>query len=356
MIPKLTDQAISRLPLEAGRAELLEEIMSTVAPDRQHDDLAEAGPVQGHRRTRWLVPLAVAAAVAGVASAPLWWGAPGDDRAPEVSYQSAPDSPGTGYRAVLTAPGWTVSAVEEDSKYGGEVDYKKGDQQFQITWYPDKTYQDYLLDRSYIEDPDHPTDGVPVQVLGLTGHRWAYTAHDHTVMREPDQGHWMEIRGTGMDLDAYTALLGQLRLVSLPELESSLPGRFVSKDERPAAVQKILDGIEAVTGATVPAGTTLDTRSEESDPYQLGADIAGQYACAWIAEYADAQAARNQARADEAARVMGTSRQWPVLQQMNADGDYPEVVWDYSDDLANGQVPGGYEEGLGCTSGTPSGS
>ena len=38
MIPKLTDDAISRLPLESGRAELLEEIMSTVAPDRQDPD------------------------------------------------------------------------------------------------------------------------------------------------------------------------------------------------------------------------------------------------------------------------------------------------------------------------------
>ena len=34
LIPKLTDDAVSRLPLESGRAELLEEIMSTVAPDR----------------------------------------------------------------------------------------------------------------------------------------------------------------------------------------------------------------------------------------------------------------------------------------------------------------------------------
>ncbi len=112
---------------------------------------------------------------------------------------------------------------------------------------------------------------------------------------------------------------------------------------------------------TVPAGTTLDTSSEEQDPYHLGADIAGQYACAWISEFADAKSAGDQARADEAARVMGTSRQWPVLQEMNADGDYSEVVWDYADTIAAGQVPGNDKgevsvdaalasvaEGLGC--------
>ena len=44
---------------------------------------------------------------------------------------------------------------------------------------------------------------------------------------------------------------------------------------------------------------------------------------------------------------MGTSRQWPVLQEMDADGDYPEVVWDYADQVGAGQVPEGYREGLG---------
>ena len=28
---------------------------------------------------------------------------------------------------------------------------------------------------------------------------------------------------------------------------------------------------------------------------------------------------------------MGTSRQWPVLKEMDAEGDYSEVVWEYAD-------------------------
>ena len=46
---KLTDEAVALLPLEAGRAELLEEIMSTVAPDRTLD---EPTPVPGRTRGR----------------------------------------------------------------------------------------------------------------------------------------------------------------------------------------------------------------------------------------------------------------------------------------------------------------
>jgi hypothetical protein len=345
MIPKLTDDAISMLPLESGRAELLEEIMTTVAPDRQN---AEPTPDPTPRRARWLVPLAVAAAVATVASAPLWWGGADkpESKSPDVSFQTAPDSPGTGYRAVVTAPGWKADYVSQDDKYGGEVQFTKGGQNLAITWYPEKTYQDYLLDRQHITEP--PAPGDPVTILGASGQLWAYSATDHTVMREPDQGHWMEFRGDGMDRAAFEELLTHLELVSLAEFESALPSSFVTAADRPAAVQEILDGIEEVTGVTVPAGTTLDTRSDEQDPYQLGADIAGQYACAWIAEFADAKGAGDQARADEAARVMGTSRQWPVLQEMNSDGDYPEVMWEYADDLAGGQVPERYDEGLGC--------
>jgi hypothetical protein len=342
-IPKLTDHAVAELPLEAGRAELLEEIMSVVAPDRPTEE-----PTPVRHRSRWLVPLAVAAAVATVASTPLWWGGAAEERAPEVTFQTAPESPGTGYRAVLTAPGWEVSHVEEDSTYGGEVGYEDGGQELAVTWYPAKTYEDYLRDRQHIEDPQNPAPGDPVTVLGADGQLWAYSDTDHAVMREPGLGHWMEIRGRGMDRAAFEALLGQLRLVSLPELEATLPAEFVTQAERPAEVEDILAGIERVSRATVPAGTTLDTSLEDSDPYQLGAAVAGQYACAWIAEFVDAKGSGDQARADEAARVLGTSRGWPILQEMDAEGDYPEVVWESADEVAAGQVPEGYREGLGC--------
>jgi hypothetical protein len=340
-IPKLTDQAVSELPLASGRAELLEEIMTTVAPDRQTEPTPNPTP----RRARWVVPIAVAAAVATVASAPLWWGGSDkqESKQPNVNFQPAAQSPGTGYRAVLTTPGWQVGNVEEDSKYGGEINYTKGEQNLAITWYPEKTYQDYLLDRQHITEPPAPGDAVTV--LGKAGQLWAYADTDHTVMREPALGHWMEIRGGGMDRAAFEELLTHLKLVSLAEFESALPASFVESDDRDAAVTEILDGIEEASGATVPAGTTLDVRSDEQDPYHLGADIAGQYSCAWIGEFIDATSSGDQARADEAARVMGTSRQWPVLQEMNAEGDYSEVVWEYADTIAAGKLPGNDKDG-----------
>ena len=115
MIPKLTDEAVSMLPLESGRAELLEEIMTH---RRTRPSERRAHPAPGrHRRARWLVPLAVAAAVAdrGQRAAVVGWRATSTE-SPDASFQAAPDSPGTGYRAVLTAPGWKADYVSEDDE------------------------------------------------------------------------------------------------------------------------------------------------------------------------------------------------------------------------------------------------
>src|SRR5205085_1323714 len=144
-----TDDAVSRLPLEAGRAELLEEIISTVAPDRQDD---EPSVVPNRHGRRWLVPLAAAAVVAGIAASSLWWhdarvepGRGPGHADPQVATQPAPVP--TGFRAVLDAPGWTVTSTEAEEDGYGEVNYdrgggftEKGGASFTITWYPARSY------------------------------------------------------------------------------------------------------------------------------------------------------------------------------------------------------------------------
>ena len=336
MIPKLTDDAISMLPLESGRAELLEEIMTTVAPDRQTETLSNPAP----RRTRWLAPLAAAAVVAALAGGTLWWqqhGPEGDDSSPVASL-GLPE----GQSVVLDAPGWKV-----DSLGGDGITFRNGDANLEITSYAAKDYDSYVEDREYIVDP--PAPGAPVTVLGRAGQLWAYSQDDHTVIREVEGGHWLEFRGQGMDQDAYLALLGQLRLTSDAEFNAALPDDYVTKDERDIAAEQILGEIHEVSNAGFPDGTSLQLGAGEAkDHYQFGAEVVAQYTCAWLEDFENAKAHGQQARADEAARVLGTSRQWPILKQMNADGDYPEVVWELADQAVAGQVPDWYREGLGC--------
>jgi hypothetical protein len=339
---KLTDDAVSRLPLEAGRAELLEEIMSTVAPDRRDPDtLADPAPREP-RRLRWVAPVAAAAVVAGLATGTLWWQQhrpSGDDSDRVASTLGLPQ----GKAVVLDAPGWKV-----DSLSGDGLVFRNGAANLEITSYAAKDYDSYVLDREYIVDP--PAPGEPIQVLGRPAQMWAYSGNDHTAIREVEDGRWMEFRAEGVDRAGYLALLKQLRFTTDAEFDAALPDDYVTSDERQAAADRIIGEIRDVSGAGFPDGAPFQIADgDDEDNYQFGAEVVGLYTCAWLEAFENAETHGQDAPAAEAARVLGTSRQWPVLKEMDADGDYPEVVWDYADTVAAGTVPEGYREGLGCS-------
>jgi len=289
---------------------------------------------------------AAAAVVAGIAVSSLWWQdlggdheGGGQDRDPSVA--SSLDLP-EGGGLVLDAPGWKVDSLGSDG-----LRFRNGDADLEITSYDAESYDSYVVDREHIVDP--PAPGEPIRVLSRAAQLWAYTQRDHTAIREVEDGHWLEFRGAGMDKTAFLALLGQLRVTSEAEFNASLPEHYVAEGERLPEALKILGAISRVSGADLPDGVSaLSGGGESQDRYQFGAEVAGGYACAWLEEFENALAHGQTARATEAARVLGTSRQWPILQEMDTDGDYPEVVWDYADAVAAGQVPEGYREGLGC--------
>jgi len=340
-IPKLTDHAVSGLPLEAGRAELLEEIMSTVAPDRQNPDtLTEPTPLRS-RRTRWVAPLAAAAVVAGLAGGTLWWqqhrpAADGSQHA--ATTLNLPE----GQSVVLDAPGWKVDSLDSDG-----VRFRKGDADLEITSYDADSYDDYVTDREHIVEP--PAPGRPIQVLGRPAQMWAYTAHDHTAIREVEDGHWMEFRAGGLDEAGYLALLGQLRFTSQDEFEAALPDDYVAEGERDAVAGQILADIEAVSGAGFPQGTAPSfSEGDAKDRYQFGAEVVGAYTCGWLESYENAKAHDQGGQAERALRVLGTSHDWPILHEMDKTGDYPEVLWQIADEAAAGELQPWYREGLGC--------
>ncbi|GAA4374491.1 hypothetical protein [Nocardioides caricicola] len=368
MNPKLTDDAVSGLPLSHGRAELLEEIMSTpVLDDRPTRDEAP------RRRTRWLVPAAAAVVVAALALGTAWWTGQ-DDAADqkadtttgektgektgeqtgeqtgqqERSALASQPLAGHGGRVVLDAPGWEATAVWAD-KDSGEMSYENGGQNLEIMWGPAKTYEMYVDDRRHIVRP--AADGVAITVLGAEAQMWPYSADDHTAIREVENGQWIEVRADGMDEVGYLALLDRLRLVDLAGFEASLPESFVTSAERDDTVTAILDEIDDTSdGPLLPEGVDRTSiTSNQVDDYQLGAEISGQVACAWLDEYAAAAQAGDQGRLDAAAAALTSSHDWPVLHRMDERGGYPEVLWSYAQQVADaGVVPEGYAGGLGC--------
>lgn len=343
--PKITDEGVARLPLADGRAELLEEIMTLPTTETPHDDeLAEA---RARRRHRW-APLAVAAAAAvaiggGVAVPRLLDDDPAVRDAPPAS------APTAGEVAVLDAPGWTLQNASVDPEYGGELSYYADDQAIDATpdddwgvsldidWRPADTYDSYVQDRNDLGKPDQIT------VLGEPALTWAYSSDDHTAIRDV-VGDWtVEVRGSGMDQADFRALLDQLTPITLADLDANLPASFVTDAERPGVIADMLDPIP------VPESFDPSTiRSTEIDRYQLGADVTSAVACAWIGEYADALAAHDVAAEQAAADAMGTSRDWPILREMQQGGDWSSVIWGMARHMEAGDPVSDWAGGIGC--------
>ena len=121
--------------------------------------------------------------------------------------------------------------------------------------------------------------------------------------------------------------------------------RVLSSRTTVRLIAAMLKDIPIPPGFRAPAGSDA-TR----DRYQLGAAVAGAVVCGWIERWL--------AGDPKAAAALASSRGWPLLHQMDAEGDFPEVVWQYAD-AVNGKsaVPGGklgltvdgtYKDALGC--------
>jgi hypothetical protein len=333
--PKLTDEAVSRLPIQEGRADLLEEIMAipTETPVPK-DDLRER---RDRRHRRWL-PAAGAAAAVAVITAAVALPKVLDDGSTTANLPIA--APGSGEIAVLQAPGWKLVNADSVGADGGEISYQSGDQNLDIDWRPAASYAGYVADRKELGK------GEQVTVLGKPSLLWAYSRDDHTVIRPVVGDYTLEFRGSGMGQAAYLDLLGHLLAIDPADLDSYLPDSFVTDGERSDVVDEMLSDIPVPEGFDPSA-----IESTEISRYQLGAQVTGAVACAWLDRFAAAKKDGDAPGMQQAVDAMGTSRDWAVLKEMDRSGDYPEVIWAYADTIAAGKVPEGYEGGLGCLAG-----
>ena len=324
------DTAVLAIDLHGAEQALLEEIMSTSVADRptvQHDE----GPRRGRR---WVATLAAAAAAAALVAVPSWLLSRDDDT---VSVYAAPAAH---VWVGLDAPGWNVTYISDPRDGGSEVEWANGEATLNVHLYPADLRDSYVEDRQRIDYP-RVDRGAPVELLGQPGRMWRYSARDHTAIGAVDGAVYPEVRGQGMDEATYVALLTRLAWTDEAEFELTLPEEFVTSGEADATIAAMLRGIRLAPGAEVPS-------SSENDPYQLGADVARQVVCPWIAEFERARRDGDEQGLRAVQEVLATSRGWAFLDAMNAEGDYPEVVWEMSDEIVAGRVPAEYEQGLGC--------
>jgi hypothetical protein len=330
--------------LDGAGPTLLEEIMSS-APE-----------VQKNRRApvRRLVTAAAAAAVLvsilGV-TAVLRHDAPADRRQAQPSVVSPAAPQARTYsafvlkaaeqnpRLLIDEPGWKATTVYGFAEKTGTIAFTKGDLQLEMNWYPADEFKDRDLDRKGVSDPQ------AVTVAGRSGSLFTYSANDWAIMLKPKDGTFVELRTGGnwkrADFDRTVAHIVQ---ADVPTWLAALPPEIVTPDKADAAADRILAGVPLPPSFDKSKLATLGT----NDPYQFGANVTSLVGCGWIEEWLRARQAGDTAAQKKAAQAMAGSHKWKILNDMNAAGDWPEVFWELSDQLADGREPLGYKDAIGC--------
>lgn len=337
-----TDVEIRHLAVAEARRELLTELLAM-----PHDARSRAAAGGRHRRTLEVVLASVAAAAVaavGVTSVvsnldppegSQRFGRPADaggSRFSATLVSMAERSP----RILLDAPGWRIDTVYGFGNTEGTLGFRKGDAALELDWYRARSYDDYFHDREYDSSVGHRD----TRLFGQTARLFTYGATDHATMTKPEGRSFVEIRGQNMNRKAYLDLTAQLRQVGVREFLQAMPTNVVVPGRAGAAARKLLVDIP------LPPGFALKPTDAVDDAYQFGAAVTGQVFCAWSRYYrAGDRAARR-----KAVDALESSHHWKVLHVMNAEGDYPEVMWEYADRFAAGRpVPQHeVEQGLGC--------
>lgn len=231
-------------------------------------------------------------------------------------------------RYLPSEPGWKVTRVDE---YGGdgEMTIAKGRLQFELSWRTG-SFSDWVKDREDGADhlPAVQLDGRPVTVLR------SRDARNWFIALWQAGGRTMEFRPVGIpggpplpDRAGFTALVQSLRPASASSWQAALPAGVVLPDRYEGVARTMLEDVP------LPEGFDLKEAAKTpvvKDRYQFGAQMVGAVACAWIDQWAAARRAGDRAAATAAADAMATSRRWAVLHEMDRDGDYPEVLWEFA--------------------------
>jgi uncharacterized membrane protein len=268
-------------------------------------------------------------------------------------------------RVLVTAPGWKVRSVEGFDPDAGEMTFQLGPDQWrdettnfgsahvnaaphlEVTWYPRDQYDTYRADRA--REPHLQQ----LNLFGLTGQMISYSATDHAVLLPPQGAVFLELRGSDIgDEAAFKSFLADsIEQVDVGTWLEAMPPSVVTARNLDAAVRRVLAGVPLPPGFDA---SSLD-RGLAVDSYQFGARVTGMVACGWIEEWQRARDAGDTAAEQRAVSAMATSRDWAVLHDMDAEGDFPEVVWQYSDTLAAGGRAAspkagldGFRGALGC--------
>jgi hypothetical protein len=311
--------------------------------------------VQAQRRKlpQRRIVLVAAATAAAVASA--LFGVSVSERSGGTAYAAAlvriaQNTP----RMLFGASGWTVTRADDFGVDYGEMTFANGSRHIDLHWERGVDLGAKLAD---------PQSGLQplgtIAVQGATGKLWRYAGSNDFVGTWLQDGYGLEARGVAADLSTFRQLVGTLHEVGIQDWLSAMPQSVVKPDGRSKVVLAMLDGVPLPPHFSVGSLLRADSGTV-LDRYQLGAKVTGAVGCAWLERWVTARRAGDARGLRQAVGALATSHHWRVLREMQAEGDWPRVFWQYADAAAADtpvmggkplSVEGSYRDALGCTTG-----
>jgi hypothetical protein len=361
----LPAERAANLGLDEAQDDLLAKLLAT-EPGRS---MRRSNPVRRRRAFgRLALPIAAAAivlvALLSLRESPSDRGSGTAWAAEQVRFAEA--SP----LVLLDAPGWRVEYADEQSRAEGELQFRLG---------PAPPSRDMTI------SADEPSAPIPADtrsatlhwrsgpigswredraasavatataaVLGTTAHVYQYEGgtpghRDITALFHYD-GRILEFRAGAADIDAFSVLLAKLKRVDTDTWLSAMPASVIKTTDRDSTISQMLQGVPVPPGFDPSdiKGTTLT-----KDRYQLGATVAGTVACQWFKRWSDARNDNDRPKERDAAAAMATAKGWPILNEMEKKGHYPEVLYEYAAAMPEGNwhgrpLEGDVDSGLGC--------
>ncbi|MGW3889973.1 hypothetical protein ACWD69_14900 [Micromonospora chokoriensis] len=240
-------------------------------------------------------------------------------------------------RLLIDRAGWTVTRLYGFAEEQGGVVFRRGEREVEMTWYPAVAYAERYPDRRG-EGP-----ATSVRVADWPADLFQNFNGDFVVMVRPRDGVFVEMRTSGNwsrgDLDR---VLGDVVRVDVRTWLAVLPAEMVMPVRERAA--------KALADVALPPGFDVAALEDVGvgDSYQFGVAVTSRVGCGWIAEWQRARASGDEAGVRRAVDALRGSHGWRVLREMDEAGDWPEVFWEYADEVAAGTLRAGYSEGLGC--------
>jgi hypothetical protein len=323
-------------------------------------------------RRRVLLATAALAPVAATIVLALTLFGRGDDTAWASAVEVARAAP----RLLVGQPGWEITRADELSVGYGEMTFARGRRRLDLHWGPGRDYTLSIEKRSVDQD----AVGT-ITVAGDTARVFRYRGTtDFTAVWLRD-GTMVEARELAAGADApqpaapgvrrrapaidparatatlseFKATVASLREVDVASWLAAMPDSVVE----PASRSEIVD--EMLAGLPLPDGfdsAPLRSGNAIRDRYQLGAQVAGAVACAWMDRWVVARRAGDENGVRRATTAMASSHRWPILLEMQEKGDYPKVLWEVADSMAANRIVMGkpftvvesYASALGCPS------